>query len=212
MLSTKDLKYQMVRRRTEKLMERYIGPYKIKKVILLNAVELELLNKVKIHPVVNISRIQKYVGQVKGQKKEQSTLVIIEGEEEQEVEKILNKWQIRGKDKYLVRWKGFIVESNTWEEKENLENAKEVVEEFEKEYWRDMEEVNQQKKEEGAFRRGELPRRFTARKLFRWSDKRYDQEYWRRLERNWKKSKEERKTLEKDKDEMDNMVNPYYEM
>ena len=51
-----------------------------------------------------------------------------------------------------------------------------------------------------------------ARKLFRWSDKRYDQEYWRRLERNWKKSKEERKTLEKDKDEMDNMVNPYYEM
>jgi len=82
MLSTKDLKYQMVRRRTEKLMERYIGPYKIKKVILLNAVELELLNKVKIHPVVNISRIQKYVGQVKGQKKEQSTLVIIEGEEE----------------------------------------------------------------------------------------------------------------------------------
>jgi len=82
MLSTKDLKYQMVGRRTEKLMERYIGPYKIKKVILLNAVELELLNKVKIHPVVNISRIQKYVGQVKGQKKEQSTLVIIEGEEE----------------------------------------------------------------------------------------------------------------------------------
>ena len=211
MLSTKDLKYQMVGRRTEKLMERYIGPYKIKKVILLNAVELEL-NKVKIHPVVNISRIQKYVGQVKGQKKEQSTLVIIEGEEEQEVEKILNKWQIRGKDKYLVRWKGFIVESNTWEEKENLENAKEVVEEFKKEYWRDMEEVNQQKKEEGAFRKEELPRRFTARKLFRWSDKRYDQEYWRRLERNWKKSKEERKTLEKDKDEMDNMVNPYYEM
>ena len=82
MLSTKDLKYQMVGRRTEKLMERYIGPYKIKKVILLNAVELELLNKVKIHPVVNISRIQKYVGQIKGQKKEQSTLVIIEGEEE----------------------------------------------------------------------------------------------------------------------------------
>jgi len=57
MLSTKDLRYQMVRRRTEKLMERYIGPYKIKKVVSLNAVELELPNKVKIHPIVNVSRI-----------------------------------------------------------------------------------------------------------------------------------------------------------
>jgi len=57
MLSTKDLRYQMVRRRTEKLMERYIEPYKIKKVVSLNAVELELPNKVKIHPIVNVSRI-----------------------------------------------------------------------------------------------------------------------------------------------------------
>ena len=29
-----------------------------------------------------------------------------------------------------------------------------------------------------------------ARKLFGWSDKRYDQEYWRRLERNWRRWKE----------------------
>jgi len=42
MLSTKDLKYQMVRRRTEKLTERFVGPYKIKKIVSLNAVELEL--------------------------------------------------------------------------------------------------------------------------------------------------------------------------
>ena len=57
MLSTKDLKYQMVRRRTEKLTERYIGPYKIKGIVLLNIVELELPSIVKIHLVVNISRI-----------------------------------------------------------------------------------------------------------------------------------------------------------
>jgi len=82
MLSTKDLKYQMVRRRTEKLTERYVGPYKIKKIVSSNTVELELPNTVKIHLVVNVSRIQKYVGQVKGQRKEQPTPVIIEGEEE----------------------------------------------------------------------------------------------------------------------------------
>ena len=57
MLSTKDLKYQMVRRRTEKLTERYVGPYKIKKIVSSNAVELELPSTVKIYLVVNISRI-----------------------------------------------------------------------------------------------------------------------------------------------------------
>ena len=57
MLSTKDLKYQMAGRRTEKLMERFVGPYKIKKIISSNAVELELPSIVKIHLVVNVSRI-----------------------------------------------------------------------------------------------------------------------------------------------------------
>jgi len=87
MLSTKDLKYQMVRRRTEKLTERFVGPYKIKKIVSSNAIELELPSTVKIYPVVNVSRIRRYIGQVEGQKKEQSLLVIIKGEEEWEVER-----------------------------------------------------------------------------------------------------------------------------
>jgi len=77
MLSTKDLKYQMMERRTEKLTERFVGPYKIKKIISLNIVELELPSTVKIHPVVNVSRIQRYVGQVEGQRKEQPAPVVI---------------------------------------------------------------------------------------------------------------------------------------
>ena len=133
-LSTKDLKYQMVGRRTEKLTERFVGPYKVKKIISANVVELELPSTIRIHPVVNISRICRYIGQVEGQRKEQPAPVIIEGEEEWKVERILNKQQIRGKDKYLVQWKGFMAESDTWEGIENLENTKEVVKEFEKEY------------------------------------------------------------------------------
>ena len=39
-LSTKDLKYQMVGRRTEKLIEKFVGPYKIKKIVSSNMVEL----------------------------------------------------------------------------------------------------------------------------------------------------------------------------
>jgi len=81
-LSTKDLKYQMVERRTEKLIERFVGLYKIKKIISSNTVELELPSTIKIHLVVNVSRIQRYIEQVEGQRKEQPAPVVIEGEEE----------------------------------------------------------------------------------------------------------------------------------
>ena len=47
-----------------------------------------------------------------------------------------------------------------------MENAKEAIEEFEKEYRRDMEDIRRQEREEGIFRRGELPGRFMVRKLF----------------------------------------------
>ena len=103
MLSTKDLKYQMVGRRTEKLMERFVGPYKVKKIMSANVVKLELPSTIRIHPVVNVSRIHRYIGQIEGQRKEQPAPVIIEGEEEQKVERILNKQWIREKDKYLVQ-------------------------------------------------------------------------------------------------------------
>ena len=91
MLSTKDLKYQMVGKRTEKLTERFIGPYKIKKIVSTNTVELKLPSTVKIHLVINVSRIRRYVGQVERQKKEQPALVIIKEEEKWKVERILNK-------------------------------------------------------------------------------------------------------------------------
>jgi len=97
LLSTKDLKYQMKGRRSEKLIEQFVGPYQVKRIISTNAIELDLPNTVRIHLVVNVSRVQRYKDQVEGQKKEQPASVIIKGEEEYEVEKILNKKKFRGK-------------------------------------------------------------------------------------------------------------------
>ena len=102
LLSTKDLKWQMIRRWSEKLTEYYIGPYKIKKVVFLNAVKLELPKTIKIHLVVNVSRIRMYLNQVPGQKAKVPKLVIIEGEKEWKVKRVLNKRKVWGKDKYLV--------------------------------------------------------------------------------------------------------------
>jgi len=130
LLSMKDLKWQMKGRRSEKLTEHFVDPYKVKKIISSNAIELELPKSIRIHPVVNVSRVQLYKPQVKGQKKTLPKPVIIEGEEEFKVEKIINKRTVRGKEKFLVRWKGYIAEEDIWKNRENLENAKELVEEF----------------------------------------------------------------------------------
>ena len=102
LLSTKDLKYQMVGRRTEKLTERFVGPYKVKSIVSMNAIKLELSSTIKIHLVVNVSRVRRYMGQVEGQKKEKPQPIIIKGEEEWKVEKIMNKRWVREKKKYLV--------------------------------------------------------------------------------------------------------------
>jgi len=82
LLSTKDLKYQMVGRHTEKFTERFVGPYRVKAIVSSNAIELELPSTVKIHPVVNVSRVRKYKSQVEGQRKEAPQPVVIKGEEE----------------------------------------------------------------------------------------------------------------------------------
>jgi len=44
-------------KQSEKLMERFVGPYQVKGIISTNAVELDLPNIVRIHPVVNVSRV-----------------------------------------------------------------------------------------------------------------------------------------------------------
>ena len=129
LLSTKDLVFK--ERPTKKLMERYVGLYVIEEVVLSNAVKLQFPSLMRIHLVVNVSRIVRYKKQVKEQKKEEEKLVEIKEVEEWEAEKILNKKKIRGVEKYLIRWKRFMAEGDTWERRENLKNAEKLIEEFE---------------------------------------------------------------------------------
>ena len=60
LISTKDFSMELMKRATKKLMEKFIGPYVVKKIVLENTVELELLVSLQIHPVVNVRRIVKY--------------------------------------------------------------------------------------------------------------------------------------------------------
>ena len=100
LLSTKDLVFK--ERLVRKLVDRYVGPYTVEEVVSTNAVKLQLPTLMRIYPVVNVSQIVQYKEQVEGQKKEEGKPIEIEGVEEWEIEKILNKRKIRGVDKYLV--------------------------------------------------------------------------------------------------------------
>ena len=188
LLSTKDLVFK--ERPVRKLIERYVGPYEIEEVVSSNAVKLQLPTSMRIHLVVNVSWIVWYREQVRGQKKEKGKLIEVEGVEEWEVEKILNKKKIREVEKYLVQWKEFTAEEDTWERKENLKNAGKVLEEFK---GRMSAEVRRQEKidmvEERNFKRGELLGKFTARMLYGWDDGKFEEEYLKKLERNWRRWK-----------------------
>jgi len=186
LLSTKDLVFK--KRPSKKLMEKYVGPYVIEEVVSSNAVKLKLPSSMRIHPVVNVSRIVRYKKQVKGQKKKEGKPIEVEGVEEWEVEKILNKKKIRGVVKYLIWWKGFTVEGDTWERRENLKNAEELIEEFEQ----GRIEVRRQEGEVEEYRRMELPGKYTAKLLYGWDDRKFEEEYLNKLEKNWKKWKENR--------------------
>ena len=185
-MSTKDLVFK--ERPSKKLTERYVGPYAIEEVVSSNVVKLRLPSLMRIHPVVNVSRIVRYKEQVKGQKVEEGKPVEIEGVEEWEMEKILNKKKIRGVVKYLVWWKEFTAEGDTWERKENLKNAEELIKEFEQ---REV-VVRREVEEEGEYKRMELPGKYMVKLLYGWNDRRFEEEYLNKLEENWKKWKKDR--------------------
>ena len=129
MLSMKDLVFK--ERLVKKLIEQYIGSYAIEKMVSKNTVKLKLLAFMRIHLVVNISRIVRYRDSVKEQRVEEPKPVEVDGVKKWKVEKILNKRKVRGIIKYLVHWKMFTAKNDIWKKEEDLKNAKDLVNKFE---------------------------------------------------------------------------------
>ena len=74
-----------------------------------------------------------------------------------------------------------------------MKNTIKKIEEFEKERFKEeiqrirLRKGNEMKLnlEAEEFRRGELPERYTAKLLYGWDDKNFDEKYLKKLERNW---------------------------
>lgn len=129
MFSTADLSLKALGQ-SKKLLPKFIGPFKVLKVISDNAYELEFPAKYRrLHPVINVSRLKPY------RPSDPSTFPsrdrydrplpdLDEDDDGYEVESILDKCRIRRNNRYveyyLVKWTGYPDSDATWKPPSHL--------------------------------------------------------------------------------------------
>jgi hypothetical protein len=117
---------------TAKLGPKRYGPFKILKQLSAAVYRVEIPRHWKIHNVFHANLITPYKEtELHGPSFSRPPPTLIEGEEEFEVEKIIDMKQMgRGrKTHYLIKWKGYPTSDNSWEPKENV-RAPELIREF----------------------------------------------------------------------------------
>lgn len=118
-----------------KLTARKLGPYKVIDKISPVDYKLDLPKDLRVHPVFHIDRLSLWKGnEVNGILPPPPEPVEVEGEEEYEVEEVLDSKLVGRGLRYLVKWKGYGEGNNSWEPAKNLENAKDLVKAFHKKH------------------------------------------------------------------------------
>ncbi|KEP45030.1 putative Transposon Tf2-1 polyprotein, partial [Rhizoctonia solani 123E] len=115
---------------SSKLNDRRLGPFKVIEKISNLAYRLELPESMRVHNVFYLGLPSKVKEDPKTPFKERPPPVTIEGEEEYEVEAIVDHKREGDQMFYKIKWKGYGPESNTWEPKENLENAENFLKKY----------------------------------------------------------------------------------
>lgn len=127
--------------RAPKLYPKFIGPYKIKRVVSSVAYELDLPSSMRVHPTFHVSKL-KVFNKDDHRLFEREQVIrpppeIINEQEEFEVEQIIDKRESGSRSrrvvKYLVMWKGYPRWEATWEDEAQLTNALDKIREYENE-------------------------------------------------------------------------------
>ena len=119
-------------RPSRKLSHLKLGPYTVERQVNSHAYKLKLPKPMRrLHPVFNVVKLSPAPEDPFPSRKPipPSTPEIVDGEEEWEVEEILDSRVLRNRLKFLVKWKGFGREDNSWEDSSDV-HAPELVQEF----------------------------------------------------------------------------------
>ena len=129
LLSTKNIRLKTPG--TQKLMPRYVGPFKIKKRISEVAYELELPAAVRrVHPIFHVSLLRPYPVNAAGRRPDQPMPLLLDEEGDwYEVEAVIADRMSRGKRQYLIKWTNFDEIHNEWR------NEHDVTDTAVAEYW-----------------------------------------------------------------------------
>ena len=120
-----------LKRPSKKLAEKTIGPFPISEIVSPNAIRVKFPTSIKIHLVINVSRVhENKEPTIPGQAVSEPPPVEIGNELEYEVEEVLDSRLFWNKLQYLIKWKGYTEENNTWEPVTNLDNVKDAIKEF----------------------------------------------------------------------------------
>jgi len=105
-------------RPSKKLSHRRLGPFQVERRVGSSAYKLRLPRSMsRLHPVFNVVKLLPAPEDpIIGRKVTPPPDPIIEeGHEEWEVEQVLNSRTHRNRLQYLIKWKGFGLEHNSWE-------------------------------------------------------------------------------------------------
>lgn len=126
MLSTKNIS---LRKAMKKLSDKFIGPFEVEKKVGPNAYKLKLPQKYgRLHATFHVSLLQAYH---RRPGTDPPDPIEIEGDQEYEIEEILDETGKGKRRRLLCRWKGYSQDHDTWEYIGTLGNAADLVKEFE---------------------------------------------------------------------------------
>jgi hypothetical protein len=125
-------------RRTPKLAEKFLGPFRVRRMHGTNACELELPPTLRIHPVINVDRLKAYR---EGTERHSHRPLPFarpppesnaeDGAESYQVERVLARRGRGAREQFLVEWKGYPTWEATWQSRADLAKAARALAEFE---------------------------------------------------------------------------------